>query len=209
MCSAAILVEELEQMSMQQRLKVAAFAQDCIRSVGVKAASGIEMLLIEEQHSSPEPRRPSRILVSIALLCRDLLERKSRLLLTKTERTWQILRALVYAPITALLAVATVWGAMRIRPAHSITSEMLTAPSFSTAALTLVLLVAYTAVVGVLIFALVAIYELIVGLAILGKRSDEIAVFGEAWRFVVGHYKVEFGLGLIAGVLFDTIILRS
>jgi hypothetical protein len=86
---------------------------------------------------------------------------------------------------------------------------MLVAPSFSTAALTLVLLVAYTAVVGVLIFALVAIYELIVGLAILGKRRDEIAVFGEAWRFVVEHYKVEFGLGLIAGVLFDTIILRG
>ena len=208
-CSAAILLEELEQMTMQQRLKVVTFAQDCIRSLGVEAAGGIEMLVIEEGHFAPAPMRVSRILVSLGLLCRDLLERKSTLLLTKTERTWQIVRALVYAPISALLAVAIVWGLMRIRPAHSITSEMLVAPSFSTAALSLVLLVAYTAVVGVLIFALVAIYELIVGLAVLGKRRDEIAAFHEAWRFVVAHYKVEFGLGLIAGVLFDTLILRG
>jgi hypothetical protein len=87
MCSAAILVEELEQMSMQQRLKVAAFTQDCIRCVDVEAAGGTEMLISKEEHFTPEPRRPSRILVSVALLCRDLLERKSRLLLTKTERT--------------------------------------------------------------------------------------------------------------------------
>lgn len=208
-CSAAILLEELEQMSMQQRLKVVTFAKDCIRSLGVEAADGIEMLMIEERHFAPAPIRVSRILVSVGLLCDDLLERKSTLLLTKTERSWQIIRALVYGPLSALLAVAIVWSAMRIRPAHSITSEMLVAPSFSTAAFSLALLVAYTAVVGVLIFVLVAIYELIVGLAVLGKRQDEIAAFREAWRFVVEHYKVEFALGLIAGVLFDTLILRG
>ena len=98
---------------------------------------------------------------------------------------------------------------MRIRPARSITSEMLVAPSFSTAALSLGLLLAYTIVLGVLIFALVAIYELAIGLAILGKRKDESAAFHEAWRFVIEHYKLEFCLALIAGVLFDTLILRG
>ena len=89
------------------------------------------------------------------------------------------------------------------------TSYWLVAPSFSTAALSLGLLLAYTVVLGVLIFALVAIYELVVGLAILGKHRDEIAAFHEAWRFVIDHYKLEFCLGLIAGVLFDTLILRG
>src|SRR5439155_16387383 len=108
-CSAAILLEELEQMSMEQRLKVATFAQDCIRSLGVEAAGGIEMLMMEEGHLTPTPMRISRILVSVGLLCHELLERKSTLLLTKAERTWQIIRALVYAPLCALLAVTIVW----------------------------------------------------------------------------------------------------
>ncbi len=208
-CSAAILLEELEKINMQRRLKVAAFAKDCIRSVGIEAAGGIEVLVVEEEHFVAEPLRASRILVSVGLLCRDSLERKSTLLVTRSERVWQIIRALVYAPISALVAIGVVWGAMRIRPTRSITSEMLVAPSFSTAALSLGLLLAYTVVLGVLIFALVAIYELVVGLAILGKRRDEIAAFDEAWRFVIAHYKLEFCLALIAGVLFDTLILRG
>ena len=58
-CSAAILLEELEKMSMEQRLKVVTFAQDCIRSLGVEAAGGIEMLMIEEGHLDPAPMRIS------------------------------------------------------------------------------------------------------------------------------------------------------
>ena len=145
----------------------------------------------------------------MGLLCQDLLERKSTLLLTKTERAWQIIRALVYAPLSALLRGRDCLGC----DAHSSSTLNYKRDARSAVvfhgALSLVFLVAYTAVVERVDFSRsFAIYELIVGLAVLGKRRDEIAAFREAWRFVVEHYKVEFGLGLIAGVLFDTVILR-
>ena len=111
--------------------------------------------------------------------------------------------------LCVLLAVGVVWGTGRIRPPHPIIGEMLAAPSFSTAAIALGLLLSYTALAGVFAFALLGLYELIVGLAILGKRKDEFAAFGEAWGSLKRHYKIELCLALLVGVLFDVLIRRG
>jgi hypothetical protein len=213
LCSAAILLEKMEEMAMRQRLKVAAFAHDCIKSVGVEAAAGDgarDMLLVEEDdHFPAESPHVSRILVSVGLLCRDTLERKSSLLLTKAARAAQLVRASVYTPFCVVLAIGVLWVAGRIRPPHPVIGEMLVAPSFSTAAIALGLLLAYAALAGVFAFALLALHQLVVGLAILGKRKDEFAAFGEAWRSLKKHYKIELCIALLVGALFDLLIRRG
>lgn len=211
LCSAAILAEKLEDLPMKERLKVAEFAQDCIKSIGVEAAGDAvrDTLMIDEADFLREAPRASRILVSVGLLCRDTLERKSTLLLTKRARAAQVVRALVYIPFCVALAVGVVWGAIHLHPPHSISAEMLAAPSFLTAALALGLLLTYTAVIGVLFLALFALRELVFDLAILGRRKDEFDAFAEAWVSLKKHYRFELCVALIAPVLFDVLIRRG
>lgn len=210
LCCAAILLEKMEEMPVKRRLQLARFAQDCIKSVGIEAAGdGVrDMLLVEEGYLSSESPHVSKILVSVGLLCRDTLERKSSLLLTKWARTAQIIRGLFFAIPAVLLAIGVLWAAGRIRPPHPIISEMLAAPSFSTAAFALVLLLTYTALAGVFAFALLAVFELLVQLAILGKRRDEFAAFGHAWLSLRENYKIEVFLLPLAAVVFDLSIRR-
>jgi hypothetical protein len=122
LCAAAILVEKIEAFPMKERLRVAAFAQNCIKTIGVEAAGDAsrDVIMIDENDFLGESPHASRILVSIALLGRDTLERKSTLLLTKGARAAQVVRALVYVPFCAAVAVGVVWVAIRIRPSHSV-----------------------------------------------------------------------------------------
>jgi hypothetical protein len=165
--------------------------------------------MIDKEDFTTESPHASRILVSVGLLCRDTLEQKSSLLLTKTARAEQVVRALVYTPFCAAMAVGIVWAAIRIHPSHSISADMLVAPSFLTAAMALGLLLIYTAVIAVLFFALFALRELVFDLAILGKRKDEFAAFREAWHSLKKHYRFELCAALIAPVLFDVFIRRG
>jgi ABC-type transporter Mla maintaining outer membrane lipid asymmetry permease subunit MlaE len=86
---------------------------------------------------------------------------------------------------------------------------MLTAPSFLTAALALGLLLTYTAVIGILFFALFALRELVFDLAMWGRRKDEFVAFSEAWISLKKHYRFELCVALIAPVLFDVFIRRG
>jgi hypothetical protein len=147
--------------------------------------------------------------VSIGLLCRDTLERKATLLLTKGARAAQVVRALVYVPFCAALAVGVVWGGIKLRPTHSIITGTLSAPSLPAAALLLGLLLTGTAVIGILFFALFAVRELVYDLAILGKRKDEFAAFREAWASLKRHYRLEVCVAILGPVLFDIFIRKG
>jgi hypothetical protein len=208
-CSAAVLVENLERLSVGRRLEVAKFAKEAIKSVGVEAVgdnSG-EIILVEEENFLCE-RHASKILISVGLLCRDTLEAKSALLLMRDARVAQWVRASVYSPICAGIAVAVVWTAGRVRSSHPI-HEQLVAPSFATAALVLAILIAYTLLVGCFAGALFALFELLIGLGIRGKHKDEFAAFKAAWISVKTYYKLELLAALLVTVLFDFLIRRE
>jgi hypothetical protein len=212
LCSAAILLERLEDMTMRQRLAAAAFAQDSIKSVGVEAAgfgaASREMLLLEEDRFPGEAAPVSRILVSVGLLCRDLLERKSALLLTRSARAIQIVRSVVFSALCVFAATGLLYCAGRLRPPKAV-SEMLDHPSYSQAVAIFGLLIGYMTTAAILGFLGVAIYELVVGLAVTGKRKDEFAAFGEAWLTVKQHYKIDILFLLLAAVIFDFLLRRG
>ncbi len=200
LCSAAILTEKLEDLPVRESLRVADFAQNCIKSIGVEAAGDSARDIIgSDEDDFPPAASPhvSRILVSIGLLCRDTLERKSALLLTKGARAAQIVRALAYVPFCTALAIGVVWGGIKLRPTHSIITETLSAPSLPAVALLLGLLLTGTAIIGILFFALFALRELVYDLAILSERKDEFAAFREAWDSLRKNYRFDICVAIL------------
>jgi hypothetical protein len=63
-----------------------------------------------------------------------------------------------------------------------------------------------SSILGFLMFVL---YELIVDLAVTGKRKDELVAFREAWVAFDKYWKLEIGVLLPVGVLFDFLIRRG
>src|SRR5207237_1636109 len=112
-----------------------------------------------------------------------------------------------YSAICFFLVAGLFWSAGQLRPSEAM-REILARPSYSDAIYALLLLFACLLLAATLGFLMFALYELIIGLAVTGRRKDEFAAFRQAWMSFKKHYRVDILVILPVGVLFDFLIRR-
>ena len=180
---ALILVEALDSYKEQERLEIASFARDAIKSASFEAAdSGVlrnDVLPLDDDDRVVGTVPISRILVSFALLCDDLLTRKAALLLPKPDRRLQIIRGTVYASVCFFMISLLIWVGCHFRPAQNV-ATIAANPAFLMVMKTVGLWIGYVIFSALIVSFAVTVYFLIFGLAITGRLKDEADAFREA-----------------------------